>query len=275
MKKISLLSIFEGFFHPEVPGPRNSHSFNSPRSMGDAIDKQAGIPDTLSDQEIDQELNLEFKTMSVMRDPLNLPGHNVHNGGYGPGKGSKPFGNYQTKSKQVPDESQEDVMLRTIEQDNPQGLSILSDPEIASALGLPREKEKPYREKVRGAKNHGQEAHWKDAKSQPRQSIDEDVGMREKGRAYGSPITTKQPFASGMPKITDSNFFSEEEIESELGLREWMSSTPIFNKHAKSDKHELNFFENNRPNFTMNTEEEFNQNQKKVKNEKKKRTKAR
>ena len=50
----------------------------------------------------------------------------------------------------------------------------------------------------------------------------EDVGMREKGRSSGDLMSTKKPFANGIPKCTDDDkFMDEDEIERELGLKEF------------------------------------------------------
>jgi hypothetical protein len=272
MRKLSLLKILEGFYSPETPGPRNAHMFNTNRTLGDPLDSDHA--DMMSDEEIADELKLEFKLGLTMRDPTNLSNHNVHNGSFSLGKGSKSFGNYQTKSNQGFNDSQEDVMVNTYSANNPDNLSLLSDPQIAAELGLTKkERPKGYADRVKEAKIRGPEGHWKDARSIPRpiiKPLEEEIGAREKGLAYGAAITTKQPFASGMPSITDSEFYSDEEIAKELGLTEWISSTPVFNKKFRGPKAELDFFEAGRPVFVMNTEEEFNENQKEKNGKKKK-----
>lgn len=47
----------------------------------------------------------------------------------------------------------------------------------------------------------------------------EDVGMREKGLHQGDLMSTKKPFANGIPKSEGDDFMSEDEIEEELGLK--------------------------------------------------------
>ncbi len=52
----------------------------------------------------------------------------------------------------------------------------------------------------------------------------EDVGTREKGRAVGDIMSTKKPFANGVPQNTsfdEKKFMSDDEIEQELGLSEF------------------------------------------------------
>ncbi len=66
----------------------------------------------------------------------------------------------------------------------------------------------------------------------------EDVGMREKGRALGDLMSTKQPFANGMAKDTsdrqEDKFMDEDEIEKELGISDF-----FFNPDALGESFSL------------------------------------
>lgn len=286
--KLSLTKIMESFFQPEAAKNTKNCAPGDPKPKGPSnFPYGSEDGETLSDEEIDQELKLELKLSNVMRDPLNLPNHNAHNGSFSAGKGSRPFGNYQTTSKQHPEKSQVDVMVQPIEETH--------DPEqeevIRKELGRdlidrssrsPEEMDAQIKQAIENRDRAREQAvaarkkkkfpanKWEEARS-PIKPIDEDVGMREKGRAYGAQITTKQPFASGMPKTTGSDFMDEDEIGKELGLiegkfdlMEWISSSPILNRRAHGPEAELDFFDKARPLFTLNTEEEFNANQRKL-----------
>lgn len=278
------MDILEGFFHPETPGPRNAHhSPHSPGPKGPSGFPYTEVEETMSDEEIGKELKLELKLGNVMKDPLNLPNHNAHNGSFSWGKASKPFGNYQMSGKNGPDKSQVDVLVRPIEEEyamhDPEteerarkdlereiiDISSRTSPELDAATKKAIETRDSARKEAAASrkKRNMPASKWESAKPSVKR-LEEDIGMREKGRAYGSPITTKQPFESGVPNNTGSDFMDEDEIMKELGLMEWISSSPVFNRKIHGPEAEMNFFNDNRPAFTLNTEEEFNQNQKKI-----------
>jgi hypothetical protein len=290
--KLSLMDIIEGFFHPEVPGGRNTH--HTPHAPGQKGPDDFPYTDNdlemMSDEDIKQELKLELKLGNIMRDPLNMPAHNVQNGSFSWGKASKPFGNFQTKTRQAPTKSQVDVAVNGIEEE----LDPMHDPEteelyrkktelqiIDASSKTPEEVDEATKRAIENRdrarrdavaarkKRNGDSKAWEKATSETKyksQIVDEDVGMREKALAYGSPVqTTKQPFANGVPNRTGSDFMDEEEIMRELGLMEWINSSSVFNRHASGETEELEFMDDNRPLFTLNTEEEFNKNQKKMK----------
>jgi hypothetical protein len=274
MMKLSLLSIFEGFFHPELPSGANSHMFNGMKAKGPVNFPYVNDDEEmLSDEEIDGEIQLELKLGRVMRDPLNLPNHNLSNGSFSNGKDSKTFGNYQLnpRGENGMDPSIDDSMLKSIEVENPDTNDDIPDEwkpyfETQKSAFAQAEKSKAKR------KTDGMSL-WDKAKSLKTFEIkNEDVGMREKGRAYGAPITTKQPFASGVPKATNMDFMSDDEIDRELGLMEWISSKMVYARKLHGPEADLNFFDKSGRNpYIMNTEEEFDKQQKKRTNEKKRR----
>ena len=240
MKKLSLMKIFEGFFTPQLPGPGTAHMFNTTKPKGDMnlpFQRKRKDLEYMQDDEIEDELDLEesIKLGPTQRDPLNLPGYNMHQGSFANGKGSKSFANYKTNTAYNPDaESNAAVSISkaNFEYDD-EGFDEEEELELKS----------------------------------------EDVGLREKGRAYGAQITTKQPFANGMPKReSSSNYYDEDEIIDELGLNEWISSKTVFVRNKLKSKQDLDFFKNlESPGlYLLNTIEEFEENQRKRSNDKKK-----
>lgn len=268
----SLLSLFESFFTPELPSGRNSHMFRKSQEKGPKLFPYNHAEETLDDEVIDKELQLEFKTARTMKDPTNLSTHNLHNGSFANGKGSKSFASYQLNPAGDNDPSIYDAEARSISVENPEKNSDIPDDW------------KPYFESQRKSFSQAEAAKPKKRKEmtlwdafKPPKIQKEAVGEREKARAYGAPITTKNPLTSGMPKATSLDFLSDEEIDKELGLseslKEWMSSSPLLTRKLHSADADLNFFSEPINKFQMNTEEEFDKNQKKRKNEKKRRIK--
>lgn len=268
MKKLSLSNLFESIFSPELPSGRNSHMFRKSQEKGPKLFPYNHAEETLDDEVIDKELQLEFKTGRTMRDPANLSTHNLHNGSFANGKASKSFGSYQLNSAGDNDPSIYDAEARSISVENPEKNGDIPDDW------------KPYFESQKRSFSQAEAAKPKkrkemtlwDAFRAPKIQK-EAVGQREKGRAYGAPISTKNPLTSGTAKATSLEFLSDDEIDKELGLKEWMSSSPIIKKRLHSPDADLNFFEEPLNKYQMNTEEDFDKNQKKRKNEKKRRIK--
>lgn len=269
--KLSLMKILESIFDPELPSGRNSHMFiqqNHPKGPNDFPYNHS--EETLDEEDIKKELKLEFKTSRVMKDPTNLSNHNIHNGSFSNGKGSNSFADYQFNLAGENDPSIHDATVQKIPEEKNSDIP---------------EEWKPYFENqkkaFKDAENAKPKKRSKDSFSlwdafKPPKTIksESDIGLREKGRAYGQPQpTTKQPLASGVPKKTDLEFWSDEEIDKELGLKEYISSMTVINKKVHSPKADLRFFEDENDSFIMNTEEEFNKNQKKRIHEKKSRSK--
>lgn len=288
--KFSILDILESFFQPEAAKQTNN---SAPRDA--SVKGSLEFPyntedeDFMSDKEIGKELKLELKLGNVMKDPKNLPSHNLHNGSFSWGKASRPFGNYQLKSS-FPEDSQIEVMVRPIEEGfhDPEAEEQWrkeADREIIKKSGTtPEDLDEQIKKAIENRNRARKEAEaarrirrfassrWEDARS----PVKEGVGMRDRARGVGTQMTTKQPFANGVPKETGSDFMGEDEIIRELGLSEvynlmeWINSSLVFNQKSEPEEAELDFFNNNRPQYVMNTEEEFNQNQrKKVSDEKK------
>lgn len=263
MKKMSLARVLEALFNPELPGPANAHQFTQTHPKGPSEFPYNHSEPTMEEEDIDQELKLEFNAGAgrSMRDPANLPNHRSHNGSFANGLASKAFGNYKLNSKEEDgfDPSMHEVEVRSIDVDNAGDNSDIPD------------EWKPFFEERDRAEAQASESKAKkrtdltlwSAYKAPKMKK-EDVGMREKGRAYGTPVsTTKQPFASGIPKATPNmEFYSDEDIDKELGLIEWISSSLLFNKKVHPAKADLDFFSLDPKKFRMNTEEEFNDNQK-------------
>lgn len=301
--KIINPSILEFLFKNELPGPGNAHQTpHAPGPKGPSdFPYNNEVGDVMDEDEIDAELN-EFKLGPTMTDPLNLPGYNVHDGSFSWGKSSKPYSNFMTKSK-LSDPSGTEVMVRGVPE---QGLSEPGDFDpIEEAVEEPV----PRLPKVYKDNPLPKTSIWNHAKAEREGPINitskltlsdiltsmhdpekeevvrknlavvEEVGAREKALAHGDSMgsTTKQPFANGMPKATDTDFMDDFQIMKELGLNEsileWINSSSVFNNHAKAEDAELNFFDEDTNNFVMNSEEDFNENQRKrnkIKNVKKK-----
>jgi hypothetical protein len=297
MKKLS--SIIEYLFKSELPGSRNAHqSPHDPGPKGPSnFPYYSEVGDVMEEEEIDAELS-ELKLGPIMTDPTNLPGHNVHDGGDGYGKGSKPFGNYKLKSR-LEDPSGFGVMVRDISFDNEPDHLEPEDPVedyIEETLiptryiKVPLPKEQiwnyalPENQELLKITDKLSLVDILTATNDPEKEevvrkklAVEDVGMREKALAHSDSMlqTTKQPWANGMPQATDSDFMSDIEIMQELGLNEsimeWISSSSVFNNHAQLEDAEEEFLDGESNNFLMNSEEDFNENQRKlnkVKNEK-------
>lgn len=221
--------------------------------------------ETLEDEEIDRELQLEFKVGRVMRDPLNLPNHNAHNGSFSNGKGSKSFADYQLDktNRRNTDEELGDA----------ESISVFNKEKNSD---IPEEWKKyfenqkiAFEQSKKSKPSRKSSVLWDMVKPIKKESVG--VGAREKGRAYGGQITTKQPFASGVPNKSGNEFLSDEEIDKELGLSEWISSDAIFNNKINPEKADLNFLKDVDRNFEMNTEEDFNETQRKNKKSKRRR----
>jgi hypothetical protein len=264
-KKMNLLDIFESIFHPELPNGSNSHMFiQQNRFKGPSKFPYNEPEESMDDEDINKELKLEFKTGRVMKDPTNLPNHNLHNGSFSNGKGSKAFASYQTDvKKDIP---------KNDELGDAESISIFDKEKNSD---IPQEWKKyfenqkiAFEQSKKSKPERRSSVLWDLVKPIKKESVG--VGTREKARAYGSQITTKQPFSSGMPNDSGNEFMSDEEISKELGLSEWISSNVIFNNKVNPEKADLNFFEKKSDrNFEMNTEEDFNETQRKVKKRKK------
>lgn len=287
---MKLKKLIEGFFSPETPTEKTSYKVTrKAEQRGPLTYPYPEIDETLTDKEIDQELQLELKLSPTMKDPLNLSGRNFGNAGHGYGKLSKTFANFAPNETEATLSKQETRVIPISVANDPDDLEELelveeSNEVVALDPQHDPETNEMYRKAFAKKLAHREEANAKKAKpkkgspwdkiSIPRDPLQEDVGTRDKGLAYGSPVqTTKQPFASGVPtdhmKRNDEGFFDEDEIAEELGLveeedlklKEWISSRFLAQTPSKS---ELDFFdedsfENSR------SEEEFKRTQQKKK----------
>lgn len=269
--KLSILTIFEGFFQPEIAKNTKNSAPIPPNQEGPSdFPYHSKTGDILSDEEIEKELKLELKLGNVMRDPKNLPNHNVHNGSFSWGKSSKTYGSYLTNSADEDlDPSRTDVMVNNIEEgtDLEQDEAEEFDEYIKKAI---ENRDRARREAIAARKKLNiKSKRWEKATAPIK---NEDIGTRDKAQAYGAQITTMKPFANGVPQKTQSGFMDEDEIAKELGLTEmlkldlseWISSSLLFNRPAKGEKDDLNFFDKNNHPSLMATEEEFNKNQRKM-----------
>lgn len=283
-KDIFKFGILEFLFNSELPGPQNKHQTpHDPQIKGPSnFPYYDETGEAMSENEIDAELS-ELKLGPVMTDPLNLPMHNLHDGGDGWGKASRPFGNFKTKNK-LHDPSGEEVVVRSIAiEENP--IENEEDPVLELEESLWNHKKSTDKKDIKITDKLSlfdilNASYSPEKEEEVRKKLtSEEIGAREKALHKGDPAltTTKQPFANGLPKATDMSFMDEDEIMRELGIGksilEWISSSSIFNNHISPEEAEEDFFDGETNNFLLNSEEDFNENQRKlnkVKNEKQK-----
>lgn len=256
MKKLSL----ESFFHPEIPSSANKHKFpNKIKKYGNTFpyildDKES---EKMTDDEISQEIGLsEFKLGRTMPNADNLSkGGKMNNSAGIGGKASKSFANYM-QDKET-DKVPEDVHALNIDytnfdpQDEYEGVETYIANESLSLT-----------EMVRGA--------------------------REMATKEMAPVSTKQPWANGLPShgndysITqDEEYENLKSLEKEVGLslesilREFADTDwerGAQSKKAFGEDEDIDFFENlegDGHQFLMNSETEFRDTERKRKNEKK------
>lgn len=271
-KSIFSLSLLEFLFNSELPGPGNEHQFpHDPIAKGQTdFPYNSETGEVMDEEEIEAELS-ELKLGPTMTDPLNLPGYNRHDGGDGWGKASQPFGNFKLKSK-LHDPSGEEVVVRSVAiEENP--VQEEEDPVVDLEESYWNHKKSPDKKNIKINKlslfDILNAMHDPETEERVRKELtSEEIGVREKALHHGDLATTKQPFANGMPKITDMNFMSEDEIMQELGLNEsileWISSSAVFNNHINPEEEEEGFFDDETNNFLLNSEEDFNENQRKL-----------
>lgn len=295
----------ESFFSPETPTEKTSYKVTrKAEQRGPLTFPYFQEEETLSDKEIDDELQLEFKLNRSMQDPLNLSNHGTSKAAHGYGKTTKSFANFAPNETDATYSKQESQL---------QPISVANDEEDFEDLELVEESDEKdrlnyrayihdfYRNRKQDLKEveadpqHDPEtnemyrkafakkiAHYEEMKSKkpkpkrssawdkfsaPRDPLQEELGARDKATAYGNPTpTTKQPYASGVPtnhmERNNEEYFDEDEIADELGLQEWIASTPIIAKSGM--KSELEFFDTDSPD-DLRSEDEFKRNQEKKK----------
>jgi hypothetical protein len=262
--KMRLSDILEALLVRDLPDGSSAHRFSQPLASGPTEFPYSFPGPTLDDEEIDKELQLEFGMGArLMQDPVNLSNHNIQHGAFAKGNSTQGINNYQLNDRDPEfDPSLVDASTKTFETES--GESNKDIPDKWKKYFETKQRFNKEADEARPKRKEGLTL-WNAAKAAKKEIKREEVGLRQKGLSYGSPVdSTKQPFYNGIPKATPNmDFYSDEEIDRELGLVESFSSSSIFNKNVHSATADLEFFE--RLAFSNSkgvSEEEFNKNQK-------------